>query len=127
MFSFKRRIGNKAEALVLDYLKQQGLSLITQNYLTKLGEIDIIMLDKSVDTLVFVEVRYRKDTSYGTALETVTLSKQRKLIHVSQLYLQKHPECQHFLCRFDVVGVESDLKCPTITWIQSAFELKGRL
>jgi len=60
MFSFKRRIGNKAEALVLDYLKQQGLSLITQNYLTKLGEIDIIMLDKSVDTLVFVEVRYRK-------------------------------------------------------------------
>ena len=87
MFSFKRRIGNKAEALVLDYLKQQGLSLITQNYLTKLGEIDIIMLDKSVDTLVFVEFRYRKDASYGTALETVTLSKQRKLIHASQLYL----------------------------------------
>ena len=59
MFSFKRRIGNKAEALVLDYSKQQGLSLIEQNYLTKLGEIDIIMLDKTTDTLVFVEVRYR--------------------------------------------------------------------
>jgi len=122
MFSFKRRIGNKAEALALDHLKQQGLSLIEQNYLTKLGEIDIIMLDKITDTLVFVEVRYRKNTSHGTSIETVTHSKQQKLIRAAQQYLQKHPTYQHFLCRFDVVGVESDLKYPTITWIQSAFE-----
>jgi putative endonuclease len=123
MFSFKRRIGNEAEALALDHLKQQGLSLIEQNYLTKLGEIDIIMLDKTTDTLVFVEVRYRKNSSHGTSTETVTLSKQQKLIRTAQQYLQKHPNYQHFLCRFDVVGVESDLKYPTITWIQSAFEL----
>ena len=121
MFSFKRRIGNKAEALALDHLKQQGLSLIEQNYLTKLGEIDIIMLDKIADTLVFVEVRYRKSNNYGTAIETITRSKQQKLMRTAQQYLQKHPTYQHFLCRFDVVGVESDLKYPTITWIQSAF------
>jgi len=122
MFSFKRRVGNKAETLALDHLIQQGLSLIEQNYLTKLGEIDIIMLDKITDTLVFVEVRYRKNTSHGTSIETVTHSKQQKLIRAAQQYLQKHPTYQHFLCRFDVVGVESDLKYPTITWIQSAFE-----
>jgi len=121
MFSFKRRIGNKAEALALDHLKQQGLSLIEQNYLTKLGEIDIIMLDKIADTLVFVEVRYRKSNNYGTAIETITRLKQQKLMRTAQQYLQKHPTYQHFLCRFDVVGVESDLKYPTITWIQSAF------
>lgn len=121
MFSFKRRIGNKAEALALDHLKQQGLSLIEQNYLTKLGEIDIIMLDKTADTLVFVEVRYRKSNNYGTAIETITRLKQQKLMRTAQQYLQKHPTYQHFLCRFDVVGVESDLKYPTITWIQSAF------
>jgi len=108
--------------LALDHLKQQGLSLIEQNYLTKLGEIDIIMLDKTTDTLVFVEVRYRKNTSHGTSIETVTHTKQQKLIRTAQQYLQKHPTYQHFLCRFDVVGVESDLKYPTITWIQSAFE-----
>ena len=45
--------------MALNHLKQQSLSLIEQNYLTKLGEIDIIMLDKTTDTLVFVEVRYR--------------------------------------------------------------------
>ena len=109
--------------MALDHLKQQGLSLIEQNYLTKLGEIDIIMLDKTTDTLVFVEVRYRKNTSHGTSTETVALSKQQKLIRTAQQYLQKHPNYQHFLCRFDVIGVESDLKYPTITWIQSAFEL----
>ena len=107
--------------MALDHLKQQGLSLIEQNYLTKLGEIDIIMLDKIADTLVFVEVRYRKSNNYGTAIETVTRSKQQKLMRTAQQYLQKHPTYQHFLCRFDVVGVESDLKYPTITWIQSAF------
>ncbi|MCS5591733.1 MAG: YraN family protein [Gammaproteobacteria bacterium] len=122
MFSFKRRIGNKAEVIALDYLKQQGLSLIEQNYLTKLGEIDIIMLDKTSDTVVFIEVRYRKNTSHGTSIETVTRTKQKKLMRTAEQYLQKHPSYQHFLCRFDVVGIESDLKYPTITWIRSAFE-----
>ena len=121
MFSFKRRTGNKAETVALNYLRQHDLSLIEQNYLTKLGEIDIIMLDKSTDTLVFIEARYRKNTSHGTSIETATHTKQQKLIRTAQHYLQKHPRYQHFLCRFDVVGVESDLKYPTITWIQSAF------
>ena len=59
MFSFKRQTGNQAENLALIYLQENGLQLIEQNYLTKMGEIDIIMLDKSEQTLVFVEVRYR--------------------------------------------------------------------
>ena len=90
MFSFKRRIGNNAEALALDYLKQQGLSLIEQNYLTKLGEIDIIMLDKNTKILVFIEVRYRKHTSHGASIETVNRSKQQKIMHTTQQYLQKN-------------------------------------
>ena len=58
MFSFKRQTGNQAENLSLAYLQERGLRLIEQNYLTKCGEIDIIMLDKSEHTLVFIEVRY---------------------------------------------------------------------
>lgn len=126
MFSFKRRVGNEAETLALNHLTQQGLKLIKQNYLCKLGEIDIIMLDNNPETLVFVEVRYRKNTFHGTALETVTRKKQQKLMRTAQLYLQKNPTYQHFLCRFDVVGLESDLKCPTITWIQDAFMFEER-
>lgn len=122
MFSFKRKIGNQAELLALKYLTKRGLKLIEQNYLTKLGEIDIIMLDKKAKTLVFVEVRYRKNSQFGTAVETVTRVKQGKLIRAAQHYLQQHAQYQAYVCRFDVVGIESDLKCPEFYWIQNAFE-----
>ena len=122
MFSFKRKIGNQAEGVALEYLSTHGLELIEQNYLTKMGEIDIIMLDKSEQTLVFVEVRYRQNTSFGSATDTVDQNKQVKLIRTAQYYLQQHSEYQEFICRFDVVGVESDLKYPKINWIKNAFE-----
>jgi len=92
-----------------------------------LGEIDIIMLDNANDTLVFVEARCRKNTDFGSAARTVSRSKQEKLIRAAQLYLDKRPAYQDFICRFDVVGVESDLKYPEMTWIPSAFELEERV
>ena len=122
MFSFKRQIGNQAESIALAHLTNQGLVLIEQNYLTKLGEIDIIMLDSHNETLVFVEVRYRKNTGFGSATDSVNYNKQNKLIRTAEHYLQTHPKYQNFVCRFDVVGVESDLKYPKIDWIKNAFE-----
>ena len=122
MFSFKRIIGNQAEQIALKHLQQHNLKLIERNYLTKLGEIDIIMLDKYSNTLVFVEVRYRKNSQFSAAVATVTTHKQRRIIQTAQHYLQTHTDQQQLACRFDVVGVESDLKYPTITWIKDAFE-----
>ena len=123
MFSFKRQVGNQAEYVVLEHLCKHGLELIEQNYLTKMGEIDIIMLDKSEQTLVFVEVRYRQNDQFGSATDTVDRHKQNKLIRTAQHYLQQHSKYQEFICRFDVVGVESDLEYPKINWIKDAFTL----
>ncbi|MDB2589706.1 YraN family protein [Candidatus Thioglobus sp.] len=122
MFSIKRQVGNQAEDIALKHLIQQGLTLIEQNYLTKVGEIDIIMLDKFEQVLVFVEVRYRKNTLFGSAIETITPSKQTKIIRSAQRYLQQHDEFDEYICRFDVVGLESDLKYPKINWIKDAFD-----
>ncbi|MDB9828993.1 YraN family protein, partial [Candidatus Thioglobus sp.] len=88
----------------------------------KVGEIDIIMLDKFEQVLVFVEVRYRKNTLFGSAIETITPSKQTKIIRSAQRYLQQHDEFDEYICRFDVVGLESDLKYPKINWIKDAFD-----
>ena len=77
MFSIKKQIGNQAENIALNYLIQQGLMLIEQNYLTKVGEIDI-MLDKAEQVLVFVKVRYRKNTHFGSATDSVDQTKQLK-------------------------------------------------
>ena len=123
MFSLKQKIGNKAENLALRYLQKQGLKLIQQNYLSKLGETDIIMLDKLEYTLVFVEVRYRSNTGFGAAVDTVDLHKQTKLIRNAKHFLQKNSQYNDFVCRFDVVGVEFDLKYPKIEWIKNAFEV----
>lgn len=121
MFSFKRKIGNQAEAFALDYLSAHGLTLIEQNYLTRIGEIDLIMLDIETQTLVFVEVRYRQNSAFGSSIETVNRAKQNKLVRTAQHYLQ-HSRFDDFICRFDVIGLESDLKYPEITWIKDAFE-----
>ncbi len=80
------------------------------------------MQDLTSNTLVFVEVRYRKDNKFSSAIETVDTHKQNKIIKTAKLFLQKHSEYQQSVCRFDVVGVESDLKYPEITWIKDAFE-----
>ncbi|MBE8189304.1 MAG: YraN family protein [Candidatus Thioglobus sp.] len=121
MFSFKRQIGNQAETIALKYLSKQGLKFITQNYLTPLGEIDLIMLDKADNELVFIEVRYRQNTKFGDAAETVNYKKQAKITKTAQHYLQHQQKYENFTCRFDVVGVESDLKYPKINWIKNAF------
>lgn len=122
MFSKKRQTGNQAENLALQYLEKNGLKLIEQNYLTKMGEIDLIMLDKSEQNLVFVEVRYRKNIYFGSAIDTVNDNKQEKLIRTAEYFLLKHSQYDDLICRFDVIGLESDLKCPKINWIKNAFE-----
>ncbi|MBA5249346.1 MAG: YraN family protein [Gammaproteobacteria bacterium] len=121
MFSFKRKIGNQAEKLALQYLEKKGLKLIEKNYLTKMGEIDLIMLDKSKQSLVFVEVRYRQSASFCSAVDTINSSKQRKIIQTAEYFLLKQVQYADFICRFDVIGLESDLKYPEINWIQNAF------
>ena len=122
MLSFKRKIGHQAEQIALNYLSKHSLKPLTQNYSTPSGEIDIIMLDKTCNELVFVEVRYRAETDFGSAVESVNPPKQRKIIQTAKHYLQKHTQYQNFVCRFDVIGIESDLKYPRINWIKDAFE-----
>lgn len=109
--------GGLAEATAERYLAQKGLMFIQRNFRTKMGEIDLIMQDK--DTLVFVEVRYRKNASFGGAIASVDRRKQMKLIRTAQYYLAWHEKYAKMPCRFDIVGV-SELE--KIEWIKNAFE-----
>jgi putative endonuclease len=109
--------GFVAEDLARDYLLRQGLVLKTSNYRSRMGEIDLIMQDGAY--LVFVEVRARSVATFGSAAETVTVSKQRKIIKAATYYLQCHATQHQFACRFDVVALEGHP--PTINWIQNAF------
>ena len=67
------------------YLEAQGLKTLNRNFRTRRGEIDLVMLDS--DTLVFVEVRYRKGDRYGSAAESVTYTKQRRISSAAKQFL----------------------------------------
>lgn len=110
--------GSDAELLALRYLEQRGLLCLERNYRCKLGEIDIIM--KQQDTLIFVEVRYRKQSAFGSAAESVTTTKQRKLIRAAQHYLQTH-RLFDSPCRFDVLAIGGE-SSEQIDWIPNAFQ-----
>jgi putative endonuclease len=117
----KAQLGKLAEREATRYLESQGLRMVVSNFSCKFGEVDLIMAAHT-QTLVFVEVRSRRERVYGSALDTVTIGKQGKVRRTAELFLQSHPQYQHFNCRFDVVGIQTDSKYPErITWIRNAF------
>ena len=108
--------GVKAEKQALLFLEQQGLTLVCQNYYCRLGEIDLIMIDD--DTLVFIEVRYRKNSQFGGALASITPTKQKKIIKTARYYLAQCDDEPY--CRFDAVAIESSFTQPM--WLKDAFQ-----
>ena len=113
--------GKKAEDVALGYLEKKGLKLVERNFNSPYGEIDLVMNENKVT--VFVEVRYRKNTSYGSAADTVDRRKQSKLASTAMLYLQKNKRAAKHPCRFDVVSITGHPEQGDIQWIPNAFEV----
>lgn len=109
--------GAQAELLAAEYLRQQGLRLVAQNYRGRFGEIDLIMQDG--DALVFIEVRLRCNTDYGGAAGSIDWHKQHRLIRTAQHYLTKLGHLPP--CRFDVVLMDDAQGCH-VEWIKNAFD-----
>jgi putative endonuclease len=102
--------------MACEYLQRQGLKLIDRNYHCRMGEIDLIM--DHDNTLVFVEVRYRKNNLFGGALESVTYKKQQKLQKTALHFLQHYQDRN---ARFDVIAITGEHKQQSFEWIQNAF------
>lgn len=117
----KQISGQAAEDFAQRYLQQHGLALLCRNWTCRSGELDLVMLDG--DTVVFVEVRYRRHAAWGGALESVDLRKQQKLIKAAQLFLQKESRWARHPCRFDVVAIGAAAgNAEKPSWIRNAFE-----
>lgn len=114
----KRERGDEAERAAERYLIQHGLKLIARNYRTRFGEIDLIMQDG--ETLVFIEVRLRKNQDFGGAAASIGEHKQRRIIAAAQGYLAalKHPPP----CRLDAVLL-ANADGGGVEWLKDAFSL----
>jgi putative endonuclease len=116
-----QKIGDVAEETALGYLTKAGCKLIIRNFRCPFGEIDLIIRD--AEMLAFVEVRYRGKEDFGSGAETVSFTKQGKIIRSAQRYLQQNRVSHLLPCRFDVVSMtlNADKKFE-INWIKDAFQ-----
>lgn len=111
-------VGAQAEDFAQHYLAQHGLTLIERNFRCRLGEIDLIMREGS--TLVFVEVRYRRNRDFGGPVISVSPRKQQKLRAAAKIYLQNNPRSANKAVRFDVLGILGTGQ--TVEWVKNAIE-----
>ena len=109
--------GAQAEQWAAQYLQQQGLKLIAQNYRGRFGEIDLIMQDGM--SLVFIEVRLRRNTGFGGAVASIDTRKQQRIIRTAQQYLATLANTPP--CRFDVVLMD-DVQGVQMQWLKNAFD-----
>lgn len=112
------RQGAVAEAAALDMLLDKGLRLLARNVGYRVGELDLIMEDAG--TVVFVEVRQRRHTTFGGAGGSIDSKKQRRLMAAAHLWLAAHPARAAQPCRFDVVLVDGHP--PQFRWLPAALE-----
>lgn len=106
-----RQDGANAENIACRFLQNQGLRLVKANFYSRFGEIDLIMHDG--DSFVFVEVKKRKSGT-NAAIESITLSKQRKLVKTAQFFLMKLGRDVN--CRFDAVVLD---EFEQIEWLKN--------
>jgi len=113
----ERRIaGQCAENSACAFLESQGFTIVTRNFLRRVGELDVVA--RAGDLLVVAEVRMRASEQYGGAAASVGHAKQRRIAATAGLLLQRHPELRRCRVRFDVIVVRDG----GIEWLKHAFD-----
>lgn len=107
--------GAEAEEAAAHFLVSKGLTLVERNFRCRFGEIDLILRDGQ--TLVFVEVRYRRNRAFGGAAESITAAKREKILLTARHYLAAQRRLPD--CRFDAVLIHGD--GGQIEWLVNAF------
>ncbi|HEY0660802.1 MAG TPA: YraN family protein [Lysobacter sp.] len=120
----RRSRGAAVEAAARAHLIDAGLREVAANASFRFGELDLVMLDgggRGGATLVFIEVRYRRDPRFGGGAASVDAGKRRKLVHAAQAFLAAHREHANAACRFDVIEADGDPTAPRLNWLRDAF------
>ncbi|MEY8879226.1 MAG: YraN family protein [Leptothrix sp. (in: b-proteobacteria)] len=113
--------GRHAEDRALAHLQAHGLVLVERNYRVargphrRGGEIDLVMRDAQ-GTLVFVEVRSRRNAAHGGAAASVGAAKRASLVYAAQHYLLRWRSPPP--CRFDLIAIDAG----ELRWLPAAFD-----
>jgi putative endonuclease len=118
----RKTLGAAAEAAACAHLEAAGLHRLAHHVNYRFGELDWVM--REGDTIVFVEVRYRRDESFGGAAGSVDFRKRRRLVLAARAWLASQRRLAEAPCRFDVVTVQGAEEAFECEWIRGAFTLE---
>lgn len=102
-----RKKGIKFEKIASNYIEESGLRVITRNFNSRYGEIDLIAEDTSSDTIVFIEVKARTSNKFGTPEEAITNKKIKNIIKTSLEFISLMNLTNKNI-RFDIITIEKD-------------------
>lgn len=111
--------GEAAEALAADFLARQGLRVLVRNWRCRGGEIDLVAQDGA--TLVFAEVRLRRNSRFGGAAASIDARKRARIVLAARLLLASRPSWASRPCRFDAILLDG-LDAARIEWVKHAFD-----
>ena len=120
MLNLRQKFGKSGEDQAARYLKKNGYQVLCRNYRSRFGEIDIIARD--AETIVFVEVKSRRTSSYGHPKYAITYAKQEKISKTALYYLKENGQ-SNSKARFDVVTITAANPKTSVEIIKNAFEL----
>ncbi len=109
-------MGSIYEARAAAFLEEKGLKILEKNFRCKSGEIDLIA--REMESIVFVEVKYRSDHAAGSASEAVDIRKQIQISRTAEFYLYSKIHSLEVPCRFDVIAFEGE----KLIWLKNAFD-----
>ena len=112
----RRLTGSLAENSACAFLESQGFTIVTRNFLRRVGELDLVA--RAGDLLVVAEVRTRASDRYGGAAASIGRAKQRRIAATAALLLQRHRELRQCRVRFDVLIVRDG----QVEWLKHAFD-----
>ncbi|MEQ6121400.1 YraN family protein [Reichenbachiella sp. MALMAid0571] len=102
--SDKHSLGLRAEDRACVFLNAQGFEIVERNYRYKRGEIDIIASNQEM--MIFVEVKYRSNLSYGNPEDFVSENQKRLVIESADNFLHNINWKKNI--RFDIIAINSD-------------------
>jgi putative endonuclease len=112
------RPGRRGEDLACDHLRRRGFVILARNYRCRRGELDLVARDG--DVVVFVEVKERRGSSHGTAVEAVTAGKRRRIVSAARVWATLH-SLSEAPVRFDVVSIDWGPEGPRVRHDAGAF------
>lgn len=115
MVEIRRKIGNAGELIAENFLLKKGYRILDRQFLTRLGEIDLVAKDGN--EVVFVEVKARYGTAFGHPEESVTKTKLRKIANTAELYVRMKG-ISNAPYRIDVIGIRLDKNPPEVTHLE---------